>query len=183
MDDMAKAVDQRSMESSTPILEISAVVPMSKRETREMEGGSENAKDKAMAKDDVKEGKAGSRSGQNTIWPERKSNQTRMDSVESRSVEPDPDGSQSNRKSIGRDRSGRKLSRSSPRSKWLRLRHPISKQSRLVNTRNSPSKRTTTDDKGKANLKDVIHDEILTKKEGSKVKMVNSKARLYDEGE
>ena len=35
-----------------------------------------------------------------------------------------------------------------------------------MNTRKSPSWRTTTDDKGKENLKAIIQDEISTKKKG-----------------
>ena len=168
MDDTVKVVEQRHMESSTPILKNSAIVPMSQCETGETKGSTEDAKDKAMAKDGVKEGKVGSRSGQKMIWPEfqpeRKSNQAETDSVESRSVEADPDRSQSSRKPVGRDQSGQKLRRPSRRSKWSSLRHLISKQSRHVNTRKSPSKPTTMDAKGKANLKGVTQDAISTKK-------------------
>ena len=168
MDDTVKAVEQRRMESSIPIIKTSAIVPMSQCEIGETEGSTEDAKDKAMAKDGVKEGKIGSRSGQKTIWPEfrpkRKSNQAGTDSVESRSVEADPDRSQSSQKPVGRDQSGQKLRRPSRRSKWSSLRHLISKQSRHVNTRKSPSKPTTMDAKGKANLKGVTQDAISTKK-------------------
>ena len=138
MDDTVKAVEQRCMESSTPILKTSGVVPMNQCETRETEVSTEDAKDKAMAKDGV-QGKVGSQSGQKTIrpefQPERKSNQVGTDSVESRSVEADPDRSQSSRKPIRRDRSGKKLRRTRRRSKWLSLRHLICKQSSLLNTR------------------------------------------------
>ena len=125
MDDTVKVVEQRHMESSTPILKNSAIVPMSQCETGETKGSTEDAKDKAMAKDGVKEGKVGSRSGQKMIWPEfqpeRKSNQAETDSVESRSVEADPDRSQSSRKPVGRDQSRQKLRRPSRRSKWSSL--------------------------------------------------------------
>ena len=57
------------------------------------------------------------------------------------------------------------------------------KNLRLVNMRKRPTRRTTMDDKDQANLKGVTHDEILTKKEGSNVRIVNSNVRLYDESE
>ena len=69
MNDTTKAVDQMHMESSTPVLETSAVVPMSQRETGETEGGSEEEKDKAMAKGGIKEGSFGRLSNRKTIWP------------------------------------------------------------------------------------------------------------------
>ena len=68
---------------------------MSQCETGEAKGSTEDAKDKAMAKAGIKEGKVGSRFGQKMIWPEfqpeRKSNQAETDLVESRSIEADPD--------------------------------------------------------------------------------------------
>ena len=95
MDDTIKEVEERRMESSTPILKTLAIMPMSQCEIRETEGSTEDTKDKVMAKDGIKEGKVGTRSGQKTIWhefrPERKSNHMGTDSVESRSVEADPD--------------------------------------------------------------------------------------------
>ena len=81
MDDTVKAVEQRRMESSTTILKISAVVPMIQCETGETEGSTEDAKDKAMAKDGFKEGKAKSRSGQRTIWPPRNESRTRHERI------------------------------------------------------------------------------------------------------
>ena len=68
MNDMTKAVDQIHMKSSTPVLETSAVVPMSQCETEETEGGSEEEKDKAMAKGGIKEGSFGRQSNKKTIW-------------------------------------------------------------------------------------------------------------------
>ena len=68
MDDTAKAVDQRHMESSKLVLETLAVVPMSQRETREPEGGNEEEKDKAMAKGGIKEGSFRRQSNRKMIW-------------------------------------------------------------------------------------------------------------------
>ena len=56
------------------------------------------------------------------------------------------------------------------------------KKSRLVSMRKRPSRHTTEDDKGQANLKCVTQGEISTK-EGSNVKIVNSNMRLYDDSE
>ena len=66
MYDTVKVVEQRHTESSTPILKNSAIVPLSQCETGETKGSTEDAKDKALAKDGVKEGKVGSRSGHTT---------------------------------------------------------------------------------------------------------------------
>ena len=57
------------------------------------------------------------------------------------------------------------------------------KKLRLLNMRKRPSRRTTMEDKGQADLKGVTHDEISTKKEGSNVRTINSNTRLYDESE
>ena len=67
MDDTVKAVEQRRMESSIPIIKTSAIVPMSQCEIGEMEGSTEDAKEKAMAKDGIKEGKVRSRSKQDDL--------------------------------------------------------------------------------------------------------------------
>ena len=50
-----------------------------------------------------------------------------------------------------------------------------------MKTRKRLGKDTTTDDKDQADLKGVTNDEILTKKEGSNGKNVNTIVRLYDE--
>ena len=51
-----------------------------------------------------------------------------------------------------------------------------------MNTVKRPSRATTTDDKGQADLKGVTKDEISTK-EGSNMKIMSSKVRLYEESE
>ena len=88
MDDTAKAVNQRHMESSMSVLETLVILPMSQHETGETEGGSEEAKDTTMVKDGIKKGKVGSWSGRRSIQPERKLNQMGADSAKSRLVEP-----------------------------------------------------------------------------------------------
>ena len=176
MNDMTKAVDQMHMESSTPVLETSAVVPMSQRETGETEGDSEEEKDKAMVKGGIKEGSFGRLSNRKTIWPvfrpgrkkiwsqvrpKRKLNRSRANWPNLTQPTTDPakadrsnpiqkrvespkadrlspirpnanlDEGQPSHKTIGRDRSQQKWSRTSQRSK------PTSRgtRSRLVSMR------------------------------------------------
>ena len=50
-----------------------------------------------------------------------------------------------------------------------------------MNTIKRSSRGTTKDNKGQANLKGVTNDEILTKKEGSNVKILNSNIRLFND--
>ena len=56
------------------------------------------------------------------------------------------------------------------------------KKLRLMNMRKRPTRCTTTDNKGQADLKVGTKDNILTKKEGSNVR-INCNAILYDESE
>ena len=143
---MGKTIEDGNAEDSFPlILETSAVVSENRCETRKMGCGGE-------------EGKTGCWSGrkriQSEFQPKRKQNQVGADSAKSRSVEPDPNGSRSSKKLIG-DRSGQKLSRPNQRLKRSSPRHTISKNSRLLNTRKRPSRRTTTDNKGQGDWKSV----------------------------
>ena len=57
------------------------------------------------------------------------------------------------------------------------------KKSRVVNIRKRPSRVTTTDIKGQADLKCITENEILTTREGYNVKILHSNMRLYDDSE